>query len=130
MNTEIEMAEINNNIPTFGRNIEKLDNFHKEQKSKSPNINEPNKKDMKYIPDTGVLGRSQVKSTKGGDVQRSVDEAVLLAQKNPALMCGCESVFDCIYRDCLAQGMNESDAYMKALLAEEEFLQVGSANNR
>ncbi len=123
------MAEINNNIPKFGRNIERIENFNKESIIPETSTGEKNKP-MEYIPDTGVLGRSQVKSTKGGNIQKSVDEAVLLASKNPALMCGCESVFDCIYKDLLAQGMKESDAYMKALLAEEEFLQVGSANNR
>lgn len=124
------MAEINNNITSFGRNIEKIETAPKESTTQKAPADEERTKTLEYIPDTGILGRSQVKKANGGNIAKSVDEAVALAKEAPALLCGCESIFDCVYKDFINQGMEPSEAYTKALLAEEEFMQMGRAYNR
>lgn len=122
MNTEtkIKMTEINNNISSFGRNVEKVEVPEKDCKIPcSEKIEEG--RQAEYVPDTGVLGRSQVKRANGGNIAKSVDEAVALAKDNPALLCGCESIYNCLYKDFLEQGDDPAEAHIKALLAEEEF---------
>lgn len=121
------MAEINNNIPKFGYNIEKIDNKNnKIAESISPEIQQE-AQEHQYVPDTGVLGRSQIKNTKGADVSKSVDEAVMLAEKYPQLLeCG-DELFDVLYEQFVADGMEESEAYSKASLAMEEFCDISRA---
>lgn len=124
------MTEISkNNLGSYSYNIKKVE---KEQ------INEPkqNKKnkteevsDYKYAQDTGVLGRSQITSSNEANIAKSVDEAVSLATKRPQIMLGSESIFDSVYENLLNEGMEESEAYMHALLAEEEFLGIASSRN-
>lgn len=123
------MAEINNNIPNFSKGIEKVDVKKGKEIPVEPAMVEE-KAEQAYVADTGVSGRSQIRNLKGADVTRSVDEAVMLATKNPALLSGSESIFNIIYNDLLESGMEESDAYMKALMAEEEFLAIGSSYNK
>lgn len=123
------MAEINNNIPKFSKNIEKVDVKKSKDIQIEPAVIEE-KAETTYVADTGVLGRSQVRSAKGADISRSVDEAVMIATKNPALLKGSETIFDTIYNDLIESGMNEADAYTKALMAEEEFLALGTAYNK
>ena len=129
------MAEINNNIPKFGYNIEKIDN----SKNKTPDINhvevQAGSEEKQYVPDTGILGRSQIKNPKGSDVTRSVDETIALCEKYPQIMeCGDElfdtfgdELFDTLYEQFLADGMDASEAYTKASLAMEEFVEIGKA---
>ncbi len=121
------MAEINNNIPKFGYNIEKIDN----SKNKTPDINhvevQAGSEEIQYVPDTGILGRSQIKNPKGSDVTRSVDETIALCEKYPQIMeCG-DELFDTLYEQFLADGMDASEAYTKASLAMEEFVEIGKA---
>lgn len=124
------MAEINNNIPSFGINNKKVDNKVNKEPQVQPQVQEECP-EHKYVPDTGVLGRSQVKCSKcGGDITKSVDEAVALAKNNPTLLLGSDRIFDSIYNGLLLEGMEESEAYMKALACEEEFLQMGIACNK
>ena len=123
------MAEINNNIPNFSKNIEKVDVKKGKEIQIEPAVIDE-KAETTYVADTGVLGRSQVRNAKGADIARSVDEAVMIATKNPALLTGSETIFNTIYNDLIESGMNESDAYMKALMAEEEFLALGTACNK
>ncbi len=125
------MSEINNNIPNFHRNIdcEKLD---KNPKSKQP-INEivdPDgiRNEYKIVPDTGVLGRSQVKPLRGGDIAKSVDETVDLTKKDPAILTGSETVFNILYEKFIKEGMEPGDAYLQAALAEEEFVEAAAAH--
>lgn len=117
------MAEINNNIPNFG--LKKIDKIYTAEPTESviPQHTEP-PTEPTYAPDPGVLGRSQVKRANGGNIAKTVDETVDIAKNNPALMCCCESVFDTVYNDLIAQGKNSDDAYMQALLAEEELLEI------
>lgn len=119
------MAEINNNIPKFGfNNIEKIDLHNKNNIDvDAKKIENKDAEQIGIVPDTGVLGRSQVKTVT--DVSKSVDEAVALAKKHPALLTSSEGIFNHFYQQYLESGMDESDAYMKALMAEEEFLAVG-----
>lgn len=121
------MAEINN-IPNYGINIGKVDAKLNKEVPVEPKVEE--KQEKNYVPDTGVIGRSQVNHTKGGNIAKSVDAAVELAKSNPTLLSASEGLFDAMYNDFLAQGMEESAAYMKALMAEEEFLEMGIAYNR
>lgn len=127
MNTEIEMAEINNNIPNFSRSIEKVEAKKADKADKTLQNENEASKDASYIQDTGVLGRSQIHRSNGANIAKSVDEAVALASKNPVLLSSSEGMFNTMYEDFLAQGMEPSDAYMKALLAEEEFMELGCA---
>ena len=79
------------------------------------------------MPDTGVLGRSQVKNIKHGDVSRSVDEAVELMRRKPIVLDSSDKIFDILYNSFLKEGLDPSEAYIKALLAQEEFIQTGIA---
>ena len=124
------MAEINNNIPNFGINNKKIDNVpSKEVPTVTPQIEE-DVIEQQYIQDTGVIGRSQVTCAKCGDITKSVEEAVALAKKNPTLQSASESVFNTLYKDLVESGMEESEAYMRALMGEEEFLELGLAYNK
>lgn len=123
------MAEINNNSNfvkyPIGKKPIEITNKEKEVQQQ-PAQHEP--QERSYVPDTGVLGRSQVKCSKcGADITQSVDEAVALAKGNPGLLLGSDRIFDSIYNGLLLEGMEESEAYMKALACEEEFLKVGLA---
>lgn len=121
------MAEINNNIPKFGYNIEKIDNKNNKAADVTPSEVQKEVSGQQYVPDTGVLGRSQIKNPKGADVSRSVDEAVLLAEKYPQLLnCG-DELFDVLYEQFVAEGMDEAEAYAKASVAMEEFVEIGKA---
>ncbi len=124
------MAEINNNIPNFGHKIEIIkhpDELTAKNSTPEDEIlkNEPERNE---ITDTGVLGRSQVKTTRGGDISRSTDEAAELAEHNPALLYGCEEIFNSLYEDYLEAGMEPSEAYMKALFGEQELLNIVRAS--
>lgn len=123
------MAEINNNIQNFGINTDKIGSRKNSEPVKEAAIQEESK-EHNYVPDTGVLGRSQIKNVHGSDIQKSVDEAVSLAKNNPALMGCSEGIFDYLYKDYINNGMDSSEAYMKALLAEEEFLATGASVNK
>ena len=117
------MAEINNNIPNFGyKKIEKIDKQEPAGKV-SAQENKP-QEEKTYAPDLGILGRSQVKRANGGNIAKTIDETVAIAKNNPALMYCCGGMFDTIYNDLIAQGKNPDDAYMQALLAEEELLEI------
>ncbi|MCD7780764.1 MAG: hypothetical protein LUH05_08860 [Candidatus Gastranaerophilales bacterium] len=122
------MTEINNNIPNFGHKIEKIENNKHIEEQKSVKQNEDFDKTVNYVPDTGVLGRSQVKTTKGMDISKSVDEAVALAENNPALLGCSEGVFDSLYKSFLEMGMEPSDAYMNALFGEQELLEIAKVS--
>ena len=117
------MSEINNNIPNF--RINKIDRHTVEPTTlfeESPEPTEPTEPSV--VPDPGVLGRSQVKRANGGNIAKTIDETVAIAKNTPALMCCCEGIFDTVYNDLIAQGKNPDDAYMQALLAEEELLEI------
>ena len=118
------MAEINNNnIPSFGyKKIEKIEKPELPEKIIEQE-NKP-KETQQYVQDTGVLGRSQVRPANGGNIPQTVNETVELMKTNPAICGCCEGVFDTIYNDLIAQGKNPDDAYMKALFAEEELLEI------
>lgn len=127
MNTEIKMAEINNNITKFGYNIEKIDNNKNKIQDTTHTDMQTGAEEIQYVPDTGILGRSQIKNQKGSDVTRSVDETIALCEKYPQIMeCG-DELFDTLYEQFLADGMDASEAYTKASLAMEEFVEIGKA---
>lgn len=119
------MTEIGKNIGNYGYNIEKIgkktpadikDNA-KEQKTDEA-------AEYKYAPNSGVLGRSQVNASNGANITKSVNEAVAIATKRPDILQGSECIFDSVYQNLIENGMDESDAYLQALMAEEEFLGV------
>lgn len=118
------MTEINGNIPNFGLNIGKVEPKKEKETLKQQNID--NEQQQTYIQDTGVLGRSQVVRTRGGDITKSVDEAVNLAKNHPELLDGGDVVFESVYNTFIDQGMDEADAYLKALSAQTEFMDIAA----
>lgn len=124
------MAEINNNIPKFGINNSKVENKVNKEVTVPQQPVEEECVEQQYVQDTGVLGRSQVTCAKCGDITKSVDEAVALAKNNPTLLTSSEGVFSTLYNDFIASGMEESEAYMRALMGEEEFMELGLAYNK
>ncbi len=119
------MAEINNNIPSFGyksinNNIEKPAPIEKDIAPE----NENKKEKPAYVPAADTLGRSQVRPANGGNIAKTVEETVHLMKTNPAI-CGCsEGVFDNAYSDAIARGKTPNEAYMEALMAEEAMLEI------
>lgn len=118
------MTEINGNLPNFGLNIGKVEPKKEKETLKQQNID--NEQQQTYIQDTGVLGRSQVVRTRGGDITRSVDEAVNLAKNHPELLDGGDVVFESVYNTFVEQGMDEADAYLNALSAQTEFMDIAA----
>ncbi len=122
------MTEINNNLHGFELNNVEKTKIPKVKEERIQGTETPEQEESKNIvPDTGVLGRSQIRSKKGSDVTKSVDEAVDLAKNNPVLMNASDKIFNSIYDDYIKQGIDPSDAYIKALLAEEEFCELGKS---
>ena len=117
------MAEINNNIPNFGFKKVETPNIAPEPTPPTAPTT-PEAPEPTVMPDPGVLGRSQVRPANGGNIVKTIDETVAIAKNNPAIMRCCEGMFDTIYNDLIAQGKNPDDAYMQALLAEEELLEI------
>ena len=118
------MTEINGNIPNFGLNIGKVEPKKEKEILKQQSID--NEQQQTYIQDTGVLGRSQVVRTRGGDITKSVDEAVNLAKNHPELLDGGDIVFESVYNTFVEQGMDEADAYLNALSAQSEFMDIAA----
>ncbi len=115
------MTEINGNISKFGLNAGKVEPIKGKETLKQQNIENGSDKQHSYIHDTGVLGRSQVIKSGKRDIEKSVDEAVFLAQNHPELLKSGDIIFENTYNTFLKQGMKESDAYINALLAQNEF---------
>lgn len=123
------MAEINNNSNyvkyPIGKKPIEITNKDKEVQQQ-PTQQEP--QERSYVPDTGVLGRSQVKCSKcGADFTQSVDEAVALAKNNPGLLLGCDKIYESIFQGLLAEGLSEAEAHEKAMACEKEFYELGLA---
>lgn len=118
------MTEINKSIVNYGYGLDKIEKQPKKEQPKREN-NEANKSDeQKYTPDTGVLGRSQVNSSSGANIAKSVDEAVALASKRPQILTSSDEMFNSIYQKLISEGMDESEAYLQAIMAEDEFLSL------
>ena len=118
------MAEINNNIPNFGfKKIEKIEKQEHSDAVVTPNNKEVEEKPT-LAPISDAYGRSQVRRANGGNIPQTVNETVELMKTNPAICGCCEGVFDTVYNDLIAQGKNPDDAYMQALFAEEELLEI------
>ena len=118
------MTEINKSIVNYGYGLDKIEKQPKKEQPKREN-NEANKSDeQKYTPDTGVLGRSQVNSSSGANIAKSVDEAVALASKRPQILTSSDEMFNSIYQKLISEGMDESEAYLQAIMAEDEFLNL------
>lgn len=124
--TEIKMTEINKNIANFAFGAKKIE-AKKAEKMPVNNSETKDNEQGKYILDNGVIGRSQV-SVKGGDMTKSIDEAVALARTNPLLLGCSETFFDAAYTNFQTQGMSAEDAYFNALLASDEFFGLAQAH--
>ncbi len=126
------MAEINNNIPNYLLNIDReiktKNKLPEKAREKDIDIKDKNPNTAEYIPDAGVLGRSQIKNIKGTDVSRSIDETIYLSETHPELLRASGEVFDRLYQGYLRRGVEPSEAYTKALMGEEEFLEMGKAH--
>ncbi len=122
------MTEINNNIPNFGHKIDKIENSNNKHKEENQVKSDTKDKGTNYIPDTGILGRSQVKNARGANISKSVDETIALAENNPVLLGCSEELFESLYKDFIATGMEPDEAYVKALLGEQELLEIAMNN--
>lgn len=122
------MAEINNNMQSFGINNKKVDKKSKEAPM-PPQHTADEKQEERLVRGADVLGRSQVTCSKcGGNIAKSVEEAVMLAEQYPQLAeCG-EELFDSLYESFLADGLTQSEAYAQASCALEEFCEIGLAH--
>ena len=122
------MTEIGkNNINQYSFGVKKIaKDQNPEQKTNGNNKAEDAEK-ASYTQDTGVLGRSQITSSNEEGIKASVDKAVKLATDKPEILLGSEGMFDSIYNSLLESGVEESEAYMRALFAEEEFFRLASS---
>ncbi len=117
------MTDINN-IPNYGHNVEKIEKNNKPSVKHEAIKPEETQVKQTYVQDTGVLGRSQIKTTKGADVTGSVKAAVDLAQNHPDVLEASETFFDKVLEKFINDGMEYNDAYTSAILAEEAFLEM------
>ncbi len=124
------MAEINNNMHNYGFKIDRIETKKDAAPKQSVEAQKEETAEQTYVADTGVLGRSQIHGIKGGNITKSVDETVKMAENEPIRMGCSEAIFDNMYQEYCNQGLSESDAYMKALLDEEEFLDISAEYNR
>ena len=117
------MTEINsNNIPKY-THIEKIEAKPVHHQPKE--VVEPEEKETpKYVQDTGVLGRSQVKSVKTTDV---VDETIALMKSDKDIIIAANDFFEKMYDDFKELGYSDEDSYTNALLAQEEFFGIAQA---
>ena len=117
------MAEINNNFPNFG--IKKIDKTEKPEPAENLTVQENTKEEQPtFAPVPDSYGKVHVKHAKGGNITKSVDEAVKLMKENPAI-CGCsEGIFDNAYNAAIARGKTTDEAYMEALMFEEAMLEI------
>lgn len=126
------MSEINNN--GFGNKINdiKFRNIKpdKIEKSHTDNISEQKSEEKAIVPDTGVLGRSQVKGIKGGDITKSVEETVALAIKHPEIISGGDEIFNLVYDRYIKEGYTPDKAYALASLGVEEFTELSKAQKQ
>ena len=126
------MSEINNN--GFGNKINdiRFRNIQSDKTGKAPaeNSTENKPEEQKIVPDTGVLGRSQIKGIKGGDITKSVDETVALAMKHPEIISGGDEIFDLIYDRYIKEGLTPDKAYALASMGVEEFAELSKANKK
>lgn len=131
------MTEINNNNMNYDTTIRKVKQINPPEKAeKTENIEnieeQAIKQEQNFIEDTGVLGRSLVKKSNGGNVAKSIDEAVFIAINHPEILEGGEELFNAAEDYFKNSGMNEEEAYFSALLAQEEFNELANAvrNNK
>lgn len=104
------MTEINN-FQNFGVNKIQTKKINNEEKIEKPPVEQT---ETNYVQDTGVLGRSQV-NFKGGDITKSVDEAIAAMNKNPEIMAQCDCLFEDTYEDLVKnKKMDPTDAYFAA----------------
>ncbi|MBQ9245421.1 hypothetical protein IJ182_04040 [bacterium] len=121
------MSEINSNINKIRFNS-KIENINKSAESKkSVEGNEVKEStEQNIVPDTGVLGRSQIVSTKGMDCTQSIDEAVKLANECPEILKTGDDMFDSLYEEFLNSGMKPDEAYSMASMGMHEFMEIAT----
>ncbi len=116
------MTEINGNFTNFGINTGKVEPKKEKEVKKQEIGSQEGGNNQEYIQDTGVLGRSQI--VKTGDISKSVDEAAALAQTHPEVLTAANLVFEDTYNYFIGQGMSEDEAYISALEAQAEFMDI------
>ena len=115
------MTEINNNMHNYEfAGIDKIKK-NKEQ-DKQIDIKQGENPNKEYAADTGVLGRSQLRTRKGSDVSLSVNSAVKAAQCRPEILTIGDKLFDSMYDKYLKEGLDPSTAYINACCAQEELM--------
>jgi len=110
------MTEIN---PNYGNPIDRNNPVHVKKGTDVNNKeiikDETTKKE--YTPDTGVLGRSQVKSAKGGNITQSINET--LKQSEPVILLK-DGIFEEAYNEFIADGLSKDEAFIAALAFTEK----------
>lgn len=125
------MTEINNNNMNYDTAIRKVKQINQPEKAERTenleNIEEQNiKAEQAFVEDTGVLGRSLLLKSNGGNIAKSIDEAVFIALNHPEILEGGEELFNAAEDYFKQQGLNEEEAYFSALLAQEEFNEIAN----
>ena len=121
------MSEINNNVNNIRLPKNHFDkNINDSKKVKPENIPAEEQPSLNIVPDTGILGRSQIHSTKGGDIAKSVDEAVALAHEYPEILKTGDEMFDALYDDFIKAGNSPEEAYAMASTGIMEFMEIAT----
>ena len=122
------MTEVNNNIHNYGYKIERIE--PKKEDAAKLHQDMVKEEEHKYVPDPGVLGRSLVNSPNNGNIAKSVNETVEMAKNQPIRFECSNKFFENRYNHYIKSGLSEPDAYLKAAMEEEEFLDISSSYNR
>ncbi len=120
------MSEINNlNNIRYGQKVE-FDKSLADSKKQNQGNSVEESKGREIVPDTGFLGRSQVKGVKGG-INVSIDEIEELMSKHPEIAEGADVVFNRVYDRCIKEGKTPYEAYVSASFAQDEFTSIAKA---
>ncbi len=115
------MTEINNNMHNY--DLTGLDKIKTNKEAEKTEVKKPDDSENKeYAADTGILGRSQIRTRKGSDVSLSVDSAVKAAKEKPAILSLGDKLFDSMYEKYIKEGLEPSEAYINACYAQEELM--------
>ena len=120
------MSEINNlNNIQYRQKVE-FDKNKSDSNKKNQGAPVEENKEREIVPDTGVLGRSQVKGVKGG-INVSIDEIAELMAAKPEIAEGADIIFDRVYNRCIKEGKSQYEAYISASYAQDEYTAIAKA---
>lgn len=136
------MTEINNRLTGYDFTTDKINAAKGQKGNEKPVKTEKTEEDEQpvYAQDNGAYGRSLVKhdikttgkkaQDVGGDINDTVNKTIFIATYHPGALRGSEDVFNTLYDRFRSEGSTDDEAYMKALLGEEEFLSMVGEYNK